>query len=65
MNQLADYYTPAEAAPLLGIEPRMVRRWCQRNQIGQKIGGRYLIHRSEIDKFSKEHRPHQGRKPQK
>lgn len=62
MTAITDYLTPEQAAPLLNIEPRMVRRWCQRGLIGQKIGGRYLIHKDEIKTFN---RPKQGPKPQK
>lgn len=60
---LGDYLTPQQAAPLLDLEPRMVQRWCQRGKLGQKIGGRYLIHKDEIDKF-KETKPSPGPKPQ-
>lgn len=62
MTNLNDYLTPHQAAPLLGIEPRMVQRWCQRGKLGQKIGGRYLISKDEIEKFK---RPKPGPKPQK
>lgn len=43
--------TPEQAAELLKLQPRMVRRYCQRGQLGQKIGGRYLITPEQVEEF--------------
>lgn len=52
--------TPEEAAERLNLKPRMVRRWCQRGELGRKYGGRYLIDESELETFE---RPKPGPKP--
>ena len=57
-----DYLSATQAAPLLGIEPRMVKRWCQRGELGQLVAGIYLIHRDEIEPFLAR-KPKTGPKP--
>lgn len=57
---MTDLLTPEQAAERLNLKPRMVRRWCQRGQLGRKYGGRYLIDEKELASFKP---PKPGPKP--
>lgn len=48
---MINFLTPEQAAELLKLQPRMVRRYCQRGILGQKIGGRYLITPEQVEEF--------------
>lgn len=54
---MPDYYTPKEAAPLLGLHPHSVRTFIQRGMIAAvKENGRYLISAEEIERYNRERR---------
>lgn len=66
-TNLTDLLTPAAAAAELGITPRLMRRYCEQGRLGQKIGGRYLISREDLDEFKQVPRkvgnPHKPKAP--
>ena len=42
-----------EAAVELGVTSIRVRQFCQEGRIGQKVGGRWVIPRDELEQFVK------------
>ena len=58
---LADVIPLALAADELGYHPRHVRLLCRRGELGEKVGGRWLITRSELNEFKTRQRPGRGR----
>lgn len=46
---LDDYETTAEAAPRLGVERRMVQRYCQQGRIEYiKVGNQYFVKKDAV-----------------
>jgi excisionase family DNA binding protein len=52
--------TPAQAAEELGLSVRRVQQLCRAGDLGTKVGGRYLITRSELERFKDSDRPGPG-----
>lgn len=48
---LIDLLTPEQVANELNLSSTLIRRYCRQGRLGQKLGGRYLITRQELDKF--------------
>jgi len=59
---MEETYTTAQAAAMLGIQPRMVRRWCQRLQVA-KHGRDYAITPADLARL-RARRTTPGRVPQ-
>ena len=55
-------FTPEQAAALLHISPRLVRRYCAQGRLGQRVGKHWVIRERELNSFSILPRP-RGRKP--
>jgi hypothetical protein len=45
------YHTTTQAAKMLGLSDRQVRRYCVQGALGKKIGGLWLIFDYEIKAF--------------
>ena len=45
------YYTTTEAAKLLGITDRQIRRYCVSGKLGMKIGRNWAISPDEVEAF--------------
>lgn len=45
------YHSIIEAAEILRLSTRQVRRYCVAGRIGQKVGGVWIINSEEIDAF--------------
>jgi hypothetical protein len=56
MLDLTKLLTPAQAAAELNLTPRIIRRYCKQGRLGQKIGGRYIITRADLERFRNEPR---------
>jgi hypothetical protein len=58
------YHTTTEAAKILGMSDRQIRRYCVQETLGQKIAGVWIIDSDEIKAFvraPKGRRPHSPR----
>lgn len=55
------HYPTKEAAKMLGLCTRQVQRYCERGELGQKIGSNWVIGEDEIKAFV---RAPKGRRPQ-
>lgn len=52
MSTEKTYYTPNEAAEILGISKRVVQKWCKESKLKCiKVGGRYRIEKGAVDVF--------------
>lgn len=50
----SDYYTPAEAAPLVGCSKSHVYKLCDRGELyGHRVGGKVMIDRSAVEVYIK------------
>ena len=49
--------SPEQAAKELRLTPRRVRQFCKQGRIGQRVGGRYVITRRELNAFLSAPRP--------
>jgi hypothetical protein len=57
MNTQADFLSVEEAAAELGRTARRVRQICEQGQLGQRVGGVWIIARSELEAFKRIGRP--------
>lgn len=48
---MAKRYTTAEAAEVLGISARLVKRYCKEGRLGEKIGRNYSITEAQLRRF--------------
>lgn len=48
-----DILTCEEVAAELRLSSERVRQFCRHERIGKRLGGRWVIHRSELDQFKK------------
>jgi excisionase family DNA binding protein len=44
-------YTTTEAAEVLGISARLVKRYCKEGRLGEKIGRDYSITEAQLKRF--------------
>ena len=47
------YYNTTEAAKKLKLSDRMVRNYCERGELGERIGRNWAITQAEITRFRK------------
>lgn len=45
--------SPQEAADELGVSLSRVHQFCQKNRLGQRVGGVWIISREELDEFKR------------
>ena len=56
LDQLGPWYTPRQAAPLLGMSIKDVQELCAAQQIThRRIRGRYTIAEADIKAFNRRH----------
>jgi excisionase family DNA binding protein len=53
MASQSELLTCKEAAQVLGVTPVRVRQFCQEGRLGQKLGDRWVIPKSELHQFKK------------
>ena len=46
-----DLICSGEAAKAARVSKLTIRRWCERYDIGHKVGGRWLVARSKLEEF--------------
>ena len=51
------YLTTDEAATVLGISPRNVRRYCAEGRLGEKHGRNWAIEADDLERFAAIDRP--------
>jgi len=57
MNDPKDLLTPKQSAEILGLSLSRVHKLAAAGRLGFKVGGRYIITRSELAKFKELPRP--------
>jgi len=65
-----DILTLRDASRILGIDPSLIRRYCESGRLTAKlIGGRWLMDRKDLERFAREPRrrgnPNFGNSPKK
>jgi len=49
-------YSVSEIADRLGVTPSLVRRWCRTGRFGVKVGGRWIVTESGLERFAESRR---------
>ncbi len=66
MPILGEYLDVIEAAKMLGVHWETVKRLCREGQIpAQKVHNKWLIHKQDLDKFTKIYSGQRGKRPKK
>lgn len=65
MDMAIDYFSVPQAAVVIGVSPRRILQFVRDNRLKtEKIAGRHLIAKDEVDRFRAVDRQN-GRPPQK